>query len=132
MSQAKPFPVEVVVSAIHGVLLCPIDRVYEVLSHLSNGPVWTHELPGVGRIARPHVLRAHPELDVDVSGVDPSNWRVFVEALIRRFPDPIMLEPIPDYGRTAHSVETAMEMLGAERVVGVELDAPDSTDGEHA
>lgn len=88
MSETKEFPTEAVISAITGRLICEIGGVYEVLSWMTDGPVWTHQLPRVGREAWPVVTAMHPHLDVlavESEAVTVETWQAWRDSCIDRF-----------------------------------------------
>jgi hypothetical protein len=87
-AETKAFPTADVLGAITGRLLGKIDGVYELLSWMTDGPVWTHQLPRVGREASPVVLSLHPELRAAVlqaEHVTPDNWQQWLAVWIDRY-----------------------------------------------
>ena len=60
-------------------------------------PVWTHQLPRVGREIRPVVLRQHPQLAPvieEANAVNTDNWQDKLAAWVGRFGDEITLSPM--------------------------------------
>lgn len=94
----KKFPLEVVVSALHGVLLCKIDQVYEVLNFLTGDNLFTHQLPRAGKVCRIPVFKQHPFLkDIDVLNINRDNWAQKLADLKVKYPNEIELQPIANW-----------------------------------
>lgn len=123
MTEVRTFPTLAVVSAVHGVLLCPLGDVYNVLSFLVGRSVFTHELPEAGRVSAPYVFAEHPALAaVDVSGINPENWQAEAAKIESRLGATVELHPVGWNTLADKSpVETAIEMVGEDRVVVVNL-----------
>lgn len=117
----KKFPLEVVISALHGTLLCTIDQVYEVLNFLTGDNLFTHQLPRAGRVCRIPVFRQHPFLkEIDVSGINPDNWKEKLAILKEKYPNEIELEPIANWTHI-DPVEEAAEIMGGDKSKIVEI-----------
>jgi hypothetical protein len=95
MAETKEFPTADVLSVITGVLVSErgADVFYEVSSWMADGPVWTHQLPRVGREARAAVLKLRPDLADAVAEADaltevetatPDDWRAYAARWIER------------------------------------------------
>ena len=88
MTETKSFPTPAVLSAITGMLICDIGNVYEVLQWMTDGPVWTHQLPRIGREAEPVLLAAHPSLAeaiAEAQQINPDNWETWRDRWIERY-----------------------------------------------
>lgn len=87
MTETQDFPTDAVVSAITGVLIVEdIGEVYKVCAYAAGEPVWTHQLPRVGRELQT-VMMLRPELaslPTESGAVNPDNWRDWRDGLIRR------------------------------------------------
>jgi hypothetical protein len=93
----KAFPTADVIGAITGVLLAKIDGIYEVSQFMCGEPVWTHQLPRVGREIQPVVLRQHPHLAPlieEAKEVNPDNYQEKLAGWVDRFGDTITLSPM--------------------------------------
>lgn len=94
----RKFRIEVVLSAVTGILLCSMDDIYDVLNFLTGDNLFTHQLPRAGRVVRIPVFKQHPFLkSIDVSGVTPENvWDVIAE-IKSNHPNYIELSPIENW-----------------------------------
>lgn len=113
MSEKREFPLSTVLGVSSGVLFGGFQDLHECVEFLTGGPVWTHEFasrPFMDMLAA-DVKRQHPFLaEIDVSDVTAENWLLKLEALNALHPNRLSLEPIPDYGRTKHPLETLAEV----------------------
>lgn len=90
MTETKNFPTEDVLSAVTGYLATErgIGAIYEVLGWMTDGPVWTHQLPRIGREAAPAVLKLHPALEsayAEAGNINGENWREYVAGWRERY-----------------------------------------------
>jgi hypothetical protein len=70
---------EVALSITTGVLLCDFSALHEAIEFIAGGPVWTHQIPRVGKECRAQLLRWHPILkDIDASGVTTDSYQVWL------------------------------------------------------
>lgn len=84
----KTFPLADVLGTITGRLLGKIDGIYQVSEFMCGEPVWTHQLPRVGREIRAAVLRQHPQLTPvidEAETVTPDNWQAMLAGWVERF-----------------------------------------------
>lgn len=121
--QSKVFPIADVLGTITGRLLGKIDGIYQVSEFMCGEPVWTHQLPRVGREIRPAVLRQHPQLAPvidEAEVVTPDNWQAMLMGWVKRFGPTITLQPmtIDDHERIDPVSELA-EMVPPDRIVVV-------------
>lgn len=58
----KDYPLGVVLSLTTGMLLCPFDEVHEFVEFMAGEPIWTHQLPRVGKEVEEVLKRQHPAL----------------------------------------------------------------------
>lgn len=88
MTETKPFPTAAVLSTITGVLVCEIGEVYEICAWMSGEPVFTHQLPRVGREAQAVLTALRPDLQLAVSeasAVTPENYESWRDIWIARY-----------------------------------------------
>lgn len=118
----KKFKLEVVLSAIQGVLLCEIGEVYEVLNFLTGDNLFTHQLPRAGHVCRIPVFKQHPFLkEIDTSDINPENWKEKLAAIKVKYPNEIKLSPIENWTHIDPIAE-AVDMMGDEsKVITVKL-----------
>lgn len=126
MVEKKEFPLAVVLSAVKGVLLCDIGDVYEILNYLTGDSVFTHQLPRVGRECAPYVFGLYPELaEIDVSVVNPENWREWLAATVEKYGSTRTLEPMADGAHEYRNPITELaEMVGPDCVIVLQSDGP--------
>lgn len=83
-------------SVMRGCLLCPMDRVYEVLSFLTGTELFTHQLPRAGRCASPTLQAQFPAVAaIDCSEVTPDNWQEILAKAVAEHGDEFELTPLP-------------------------------------
>jgi hypothetical protein len=90
----KDFPIGDVLSATTGILVSPrgIAGVYEVLNWMTGESVYTHQLPRIGREARPVILAAHPDLAQayeEAEQVTSQNWCHWHDTWVARYGETI-------------------------------------------
>lgn len=90
MSKTKTFPTGDVLATITGYLVTPngIGAVYEVLNWMTGDNVYTHQLPRIGREARPVLIAAHPELAAacsEAQQVTRENWQQWLATWTKRY-----------------------------------------------
>lgn len=87
----KPMPLGDILSVTTGALVSRdhMDGLYRILNHMTGEPVFTHQIPRVGRECTPRLLEQHPQLaDITVpdwsGGVDKDTvyaWLDEMEAI---------------------------------------------------
>ena len=144
MGSAKTFSLGQVLSVSHDRLMCDMSQVYEILNHMTQDSLFTHQLPRAQRECRPWLLRWFPQLsDLDLSDVTPENQSqrlAEVDMELRNTLDPNILflpsermplafkvEPIPrDDHIWRDPIEEMAEMMGGlDRVIVVEMRGTD-------
>lgn len=118
MSDTRVVPMDVILTGTTGVMLCRegFGKFQEFAEFMANGPVWTHELVALAPILRAEILRQHPDLPTDAD-VDGETWRAWLDDAVAKYGASREVSPIPDYSRTTDPLTTAMEMVGAEKVI---------------
>lgn len=92
---AREFHLAAILTVTHDVLLCQMDSVYEIFAFMAGEPVWTHQLPRVGKEAAPAILRQHPQLaEIDASGVNADNWSPWLLEQIERYGEKLSIDPM--------------------------------------
>ena len=89
MTDTKEFPTADVVMSITGRIISDygIDGVYQVLGWMAGERLYTHQLPRVGREARPVLVALHPALELAVAesaNINESNWHDWRDILLKR------------------------------------------------
>lgn len=121
IAETRDFPLSGILGVTTGHLLGDIGELYDVLGFMTNGPIWTHEIPSAMRIAAPEISRQHPDLPTDADVHDEATVRVFMSDAVARYGATLTLTPIPDYARTKGPAETAADIIGADRVIEIEV-----------
>lgn len=92
MAETRDFSTAAVISAMTGILVCPMGDMHELLQWMADEPVWTHQLPRVSREAATIILANHPQLApvaTEAEGVTPDNWMVWRDTWCRRYGETI-------------------------------------------
>jgi hypothetical protein len=111
----KEFATRDVLSTITGRLMGGIGGVYEVLNWMTGESVFTHQLPRIGREARPVVVAAHPQLAQaieEAAQVNPDNYRTWLQTWEDRYGPTIA---VPKFTADTHERIDPMSEL-AEKV----------------
>lgn len=112
--EPRNFKIEVVLSAIGGVLLCKMDEVYEVLNFLTRDDLFTHQLPRAGKVCRMPVFNQHPFLkEIQLDHINSENVWDELAAIKAKYPNEILLTPIENW-HSINPIEEAVQMMGGE------------------
>jgi len=112
--ESKIFKIEEVLSAIKGMLLCDIGKVYEVLNFLTSDNLFTHQLPRAGRECAPIVYKQYPWMEgIDLSDINQENWKEKLAAIKGIFSNEISLIPI-DGWRQVDPIKESVKMMGGD------------------
>jgi hypothetical protein len=79
--QTKEFQTCDVMSTVTGILVSNIGGVYEVLNWMTGESVFTHQLPRIGREARPVLVAAYPLLQQAIDEAEQVNGENYKEWL---------------------------------------------------
>lgn len=86
--EVASFPTTDVLSVVTGRLMGEIGGVYRVCSHMAGEDVYTHQLPRVGREAKPVLLAMHPSLQEacdEAAQVTPENYKEWLAVWLTRY-----------------------------------------------
>lgn len=127
-SKSTDFGLGAVLGVSTGILMSEFGEMQEVVEHLCGGPVWTHELLSVAEPCREEVLRQRPDLAgvvvPDLSEIE-DKWAFLKGWLVGQaqiYGDRITLTGGLGPMRTKGPVETLSDLIGADRVVVVDVD----------
>lgn len=93
----RELPTEAVISTISGKLICDISQVYEVCEFMTGHPVWTHQLPDIGRAVREVLLKRQPELKailLEAELINRTNWQEHRDRFIAKLGPTMTIEPM--------------------------------------
>jgi hypothetical protein len=121
---AMEFALADVLGTITGVLLGDIRGIYKVSEFMAGEPVWTHQLPRVGREIAPVVLRQHPQLAPvigEAEAVTKDNYKAMLADWVTRFGATIPLTPMgpADHARIDPVSELA-EIVHPDQIIVVQ------------
>jgi hypothetical protein len=90
----KEFPTGAVLSVVTDILVSEnhIEGVYQVLNFMTGESLFTHQLPRVGREAKPVILAARPDLQAAIDEseqVNADNWRDWLATWKARYGETI-------------------------------------------
>lgn len=94
----KVFDLGTVLTVTSGKVFTEIDNVYDILNHLSNDSIYTHQISRLMQVAQPWVLAKYPQLEGVGSDVIINNEqeaKMFVEKQKELFGNEFGLSPIP-------------------------------------
>lgn len=101
MSKSREFPTLAVVSTVTGILLCPIEQVYQVVDWMLSEDHFTHQLPRAAEEAKPYIVFQHPWLhDLALVPNDPALEMQSVDILTKHGTT-LALTPVPNLEETA-------------------------------
>lgn len=73
-----------------------IDELYEFLDYMTGDNLFSTQLPRAAKTCQKHLAEQFPWLkDVDVRGIDSSNWKPWLANCKQRFGDYHEVEPLP-------------------------------------
>lgn len=119
--KTERFHLGAVLSMTTGKLLCQMDDIYKLAAHLAGEPVWTHQLPRVGREAKPHLLEQFPAL-VPVTGdeVTPDNFAAWLHARVSEHGEWLDVTPMPaDAHKSIDPLSELAEKVHPDRIITV-------------
>ncbi len=118
---AQRFHLGAVLSMTTGRLLCQMDDLYKLAQHLAGEPVWTHQLPRVGREAKPHLLAQFPALAaVTGDDVTPENFAAWLYERIGEHGEWFDVEPMPaEAHESIDPISELAEKVHPDRIVTV-------------
>ncbi len=99
VNMSKTFTLGEVLTVTTGYLLSNVDSLYSVLNYLTGSELYTHQLPRAADHARPALLEAYPELDVDVPELKTEEEvdSYLNDLLAKGFKNEYELEPVPNF-----------------------------------
>lgn len=119
--KTERFHLGAVLSITTGKRLCQMDDIYKLAAHMAGEPVWTHQLPRVGREAKPHLLAQFPAL-ASVTGdeVTPENFAVWLYERIGEHGEWLDVAPMPEHAHESiDPISELAEKAHPDRIVTV-------------
>lgn len=124
MAEIKDFHISDILTVTTGKLVSSrhMAGIYDVLEWMTGGPVWTHQIPRIGREAKPVLLAAHPQLaEADCEGVTPENINDRIVGWVAQFGETL---PVPRMGADQHErvdpISELAEKVHPSRILVVE------------
>lgn len=115
----RRFPLHQVLMVTTGILLGEMKEVYEILSYMTGGSVWTHQIDRAIEASVSAILSQHPVLaSVDASDCNTENVWDWLDKQQEKYPAEFELEPLADYEHR-DPVEELVERVGEDRVITV-------------
>lgn len=88
------------------------SRVHEILDHMTQDKLFTHQLPRACRAVSPVLKDKYPFLkEINLDGITPDNYKERLNDLIRQYGNEFEVEPISNWQSKNPLVELA-EMRG--------------------
>ena len=119
--KTERFHLGAVLSMTTGKLLCQMEDIYQRAAHLAGEPVWTHQLPRVGREAKPHLLAQFPALAA-VTGeeVTPENFAAWLYERMAEHGEFLDVAPMPEHAHESiDPLSELAEKVHPDRIVTV-------------
>jgi len=119
--KTERFHLGAVLSMTTGKLLCQMDDIYRLAQHLAGEPVWTHQLPRVGREAKPHLLAQFPALAA-VTGdeVTPDNFAAWLYERVTEHGEFLDVAPMPvDAHESIDPISELAEKVHPDKIVTI-------------
>ena len=116
----RNFPDNICLTVLSGIMLCDrFEDMHHCLTVLAGGPVWTHQMPRIGRAMRPQLAALWPDLAaVDLSEVkDPETFAVWKAKHPELFERSRLVSPLPGNWLADPIAEGEQTMPGKEIVV---------------
>ena len=125
MAETKDFHIGDILSITTGKLVSPrhMKGVYDILDWMTGESLFTHQLPRVGREAKPILLAMHPQLArVDENAeINPGNIDAWLASRVAEFGEVL---PVPKFDGDQHKTIDALTELAAkvpaEKIIVVE------------
>jgi len=119
--KTERFHLGAVLSMTTGKLLCQMEDIYKLVAHLAGEPVWTNQLPRVGREAKPHLLAQFPALAA-VTGeeVTPENFAAWLYERVAEHGEFLDVAPMPEHAHESiDPLSELAEKVHPDRIVTV-------------
>lgn len=124
----RDFHIGDIVSAGAGILVSPrgMEGVYDICGFMAGEPVWTHQLPRVGREAAPVLLAQHPglaETFAEAEQVNRDNWQQWLAVWVARHGETLPVAPMNrDQHESIDPVSELAEKVHPDRIIVVGKD----------
>lgn len=115
MSETKQFPIENILTAMHGRLLCDMGGVYEILNWLTGESLMTHQLPRASRESEGWLAEQFPDLAaVDVYApkiTDEADVVAYIASLAAEYGTHRDVAPLPPEDHTVIDPLSELRMM---------------------
>lgn len=122
--ETKQFDLAHVVTAATGIMLTPdVGGMYRILGWMTGEDLMTHQIPRAFGPCQEALLRAFPQLaEIDRNSIGPHNWAQRLAELKEQYGDSFDVPKLgPQDYRAMDPMHEAVEMFGADRVIGVTI-----------
>lgn len=123
--QTRDFHLGDVLSITTGILVSPrhMSGVYDILNFMTGESLYTHQLPRVGREAKPVLLRAHPDLaSIETPTLNPDEVAPWLAEQVARYGEFL---PVPTMAPNEHEridmMSEAAQFFPADKIIKVEM-----------
>lgn len=124
---SKAFSLGQILSVTHDKLLCPIGKVYDILNHLTQDNLFTHQLPRTCKEVRPHLMASMISQvpgfeEIDDSEITTENWKEWLQGKIEKYGEMFLIAPLPkDVHERKDPISELVEMVGEDKVMVVTI-----------
>lgn len=117
-TDTKRFPLHAILTMRTGRVMGDFGDAQELAEWVMGHPIWTHELPSLGGEIKSRLASQHPELPAELPHVTKENYASVLRDLEEVHGVSLTVKR-GDTSRNKSPIETAIETLGADRVVAV-------------
>ena len=124
---SKAFNLGQILSVTHDKLLCPIDEFYEILNHLTQDNLFTHQLPRARKEVLPHLMASMISSvpgfgEIDDSEVTTENWKEWLQEKVEKYGEIFLIAPLSkDVHERKNPISELVEMVGVDKVLCVQI-----------
>ena len=97
MDSYRSFHLGDILSITTGRLVSPrkMDGIYDILTYMTGGQLYSHQLLGAERVCKLHLLMQYPILEtIDASNVNSRNWQNWIAEKISMYGEYLQIKPL--------------------------------------
>ncbi len=101
-----------------------MDGIYDILNFMTCDNLFTHQLGRATEQCKPHLLQQHPQLEeVDAGGVNPDNWKQWLEEQAAKYGVELPVAPLPLRNRIMKDpLKELEERVGRDKIININLE----------